>query len=171
MLENEAGRLSTVVATSSGTVSSLLIVAGQSVAPGDTLLAIVPDSSPLEAQLLVPSSAIGFVRVGTPVRIRYTAFPYQKFGIQSGAVTQVSRSALTPNEAGALGGEVMENRQLRYRVRVSLDRQSVLAYGKMERLLAGMTVEADLLLDRRTLLEWLIEPLLGARERLREVGA
>jgi membrane fusion protein len=171
MLENEAGRLNTVVATSAGTVSSLLIVAGQSISPGEALLTVVPTSSPLEAHLLVPSSSIGFVRIGTQVRLHYAAFPYQKFGIQSGHVTQVSRSALTASEAAATGGEVTENRQPRYRVRVALDRQSILAYGKAERLLAGMTVEADMLLDRRTLFEWLFEPLFGARQRMKEGGA
>jgi membrane fusion protein len=171
MLENEVGRLRTVVATSPGTVSSLLTVAGQSVSPGEALLAMVPTASPLEAHLLVPSSAIGFVRVGTPVRLRYVAFPYQKFGIQGGHVTQVSKSALTTSEVVALGGEPAESRQSRYRIRVALDQQTILAYGKAENLLPGMTVEADLLLDRRTLFEWLLEPMFGARQRMKETGA
>jgi len=170
MLENEAGRLSTIVATSAGTISSLLAVTGQSISAGETLLTVLPASSPLEAHLLVPSSAIGFIRVGTPVRLRYVAFPYQKFGIQSGHVTQVSRSALTASDAVTVGGETTENRQPRYRIRVALDQQSILAYGKAERLLSGMAVEADLLLDRRTLLEWLLEPLFGARQRMKEIG-
>jgi membrane fusion protein len=69
-----------------------------------------------------------------------------------------------------VGGEATENRQPRYRIRVALDQQSILAYGKVEHLLSGMAVEADLLLDRRTLLEWLLEPLLGARQRMKETG-
>ncbi len=168
ILENEAGRMATVNATSAGTVSSLLAVAGQSVTAGEPLLAMVPASSPLEAQLLVPSSAIGFIHVGTKVRLHYVAFPYQKFGIQGGSVTQVSKSALTPGEAAAIGGSSSDDRQARYRVRVALDQQTVLAYGKAEKLLPGMSVEADLLLDRRTLLEWLLEPLFGARKRMTE---
>lgn len=170
MLENEAGRLSTVVATSAGTVSSLLAVVGQSLVPGEPLLAMVPTSSSLEAHLLVPSSAIGFVRIGTPVKLHYVAFPYQKFGIQNGHVTQVSRSALTASEAAATGSETPENHPSRYRIRVALDRQTIVAYGKAERLLPGMAVEADLMLDRRTLLEWLLEPLLGVRQRIKASG-
>lgn len=170
MLENEAGRSNTVVASSAGTVSSLLAVPGQSVAAGEPLLALVPTSSSLEAQLLVPSSAVGFVHVGTPVRLHYVAFPYQKFGIQPGHVTRVSKSALTAGEAATLGAEGADDRQPRYRIRVALDRQTILAYGKAERLLPGMGVEAELMLDRRTLLEWILEPVFGARQRMTEVG-
>ena len=168
-IENEAGRMNEVVAGSSGMISSLLAVVGQSVSPGEVLLAVVPAVSPLEAHLMLPSSAIGFVRVGTRVRLHYVAFPYQKFGIQSGHVTQVSKSALSANEISALGGDAVEDRRPRYRVRVALDRQTIPVYDQSERLLAGMSVEADILLDRRTFLEWLLEPLFGVRQRLREV--
>jgi membrane fusion protein len=168
VFENEAGRLSNVVATSTGIVSSLLAGAGQNVNVGEPLLSIVPASSPLEAQLLVPSSAVGFVHVGGSVRLHYVAFPYQKFGIQNGRVSQVSKSALSPNEVAAIGGTSSHDDNPQYRIRVALDRQTVPAYGKEERLLPGMAVEADLMLDRRTLLEWLLEPLFGARQRLDE---
>lgn len=168
-IENEAGRMNEVVSGSSGMISSLLAVVGQSVSPGEVLLAVVPAASPLEAHLMLPSSAIGFVRVGTRVQLHYVAFPYQKFGIQSGHVTQVSKSALSANEISALGGDAVEDRRPRYRVRVALDRQTIPVYNESERLLAGMSVEADILLDRRTFLEWLLEPLFGVRQRLREV--
>lgn len=171
MIENEAGRMSTVISASGGMISSLLAVAGQTVSPGEALLAMVPSTSPLEAHLLVPSSAVGFVRAGTQVRLHYVAFPYQKYGVQSGRVTQVSKSALTASEVATLVGEAAEDRRPRYRIRVALDRQTVPAHGLVEPLLAGMAVEADILLDRRTLLEWLLEPLFGIRERLKEGGA
>lgn len=170
MLENEAGRSSTLVATEAGTVTSLLAVAGQSVAAAEPLLAMMPSSSPLEAQLLVPSSAIGFVHVGTPVRLHTVAFPYQKFGIQGGRVSQVSKSALSAAETAGLGEIAAEGHQARYRIRVALDHQTILAYGKSEHLLPGMAVEADLLLDRRTLLEWLLEPLFGAKQQMKDAG-
>jgi membrane fusion protein len=168
ILENEAARLTTTVAASNGTVSSLLAVGGQTVTVGEPLLTLLPAASPLEAQLLVPSSAIGFVHIGTPVKLHFVAFPYQKFGIQGGHVTQVSRSALTVSEAATIAGEQPQDGQSRYRIRVAIDAQHINAYGKPQNLLPGMAVEADLMLDRRTLLEWLFEPLFGARQRLME---
>jgi membrane fusion protein len=53
-----------------------------------------------------------------------------------------------------------------YRVDVKLDRQNVSALGKEIALRPGMLVSADILLERRTLLEWLFEPVLQLRGRL-----
>ncbi|MBC8057325.1 MAG: HlyD family secretion protein, partial [Rhizobiales bacterium] len=122
----------------------------------------------LQAQLFAPSSAVGFVRANQQVQLRYQAFPYQKFGHQSGEVVQVSRSPLQASELAGLslpaalsaGGEPL------YRITVDLDRQSVAAYGQPQALSPGMQLEADVLLDRRRLIEWLFEPVLGIAGRI-----
>jgi membrane fusion protein len=164
LAQNEAERSTVVRALQSGTVSSLLVKPGQAVAAGQSLLAMVPENSPLQAQLLVPSSAVGFVREGTAVVLHYQAFPYQKFGVQHGEVEQVSRSALTPSEVTVLLGQQPPSEAL-YRVQVTLSSQTVVAYGKPESLKPGMTLDADLLLDRRRLIEWIFEPLYGMHRR------
>ena len=132
------------------------------------MLSILPAGSQLEAQLLVPSSAIGFVEPGNRVVLRYQAYPYQKFGQQYGKVVQVSRSALSPAEAASLLGQNIATPL--YRVLVKLDHQSIDAYGKTEALKPGMALEADILLDRRSLWQWVFEPLYGLRERLAANG-
>lgn len=142
-----------------GVVSTILFGAGQMVNAGQPLMSILPLDSPLQAQLLVPSRAIGFIKQGGRVVLRYDAFPYQKFGQQYGSVTDVSRSALTPAEIRSLIGE--EAQTPLYRVQVALDRQYVVAYGKDETIKPGMSLNADILLDRRTLLEWVFAPLRG----------
>ena len=53
-----------------------------------------------------------------------------------------------------------------YRITVTLDRQSVIAYGQPQALAPGMQLEADVLLDRRRLVEWLFEPVLGIAGRV-----
>lgn len=164
LAQNEADRSTVLRAPKAGTVSSLLALPGQALKAGQALLAIVPDDSPLQAQLLVPSSAVGFVRRGQAATLRYQAFPYQKFGLQRGQVVHVSRNALTPMEVAALVGETPQ--ESLYRVQVALPRQSVRAYGNEQPLKSGMAVNADLLLDHRRLIEWLFEPLLGIRRRM-----
>jgi membrane fusion protein len=64
------------------------------VARRSALASLVPQGAKLQAQLYAPSSAVGFVRPGQPVRLRYEAFPYQKYGQQGGPVLQVSRTPL-----------------------------------------------------------------------------
>ena len=137
-----------------GTVTALLAKPGQAVQAGQPLLSVLPGDGLLEAELLVPSRAIGFVEPGDRVMLRYQAYPYQKFGHQHGRVERISRSALGPGELGnAQAAEPY------YRVTVALARQAVVAYGREEPLRPGMLLDADILGERRRLVEWLLEPL------------
>lgn len=164
LAQNSAQDGTLLRAPRAGIVSTLLVKPGQHVSAGQSLLSILPEGSKLEAQLLVPSSAIGFVSPGNQVVLRYQAFPYQKFGQQYGKVVQVSRSALSPGEAASLLGQNVATPL--YRVLVRLDHQSIDAYGKAEALKPGMALNADILLDRRNLWQWIFEPLYGLREQL-----
>jgi membrane fusion protein len=53
-----------------------------------------------------------------------------------------------------------------YRVTVTLARQHVMAYGREQPLAAGMQLEADVLLERRRLVEWMFAPVLGIAGRV-----
>jgi membrane fusion protein len=161
-VEQDAEQRLVVRAPQAGTVSTVLAEPGQSVLPASALATVVPAGASLQAQLYAPSSAIGFVQAGQSVRLRYEAFPYQKFGQQLGHVTHVSRAPLTAGELAALalpavgaGGEPL------FRITVALD-----ALPAGMQLTAGMRMQADVLLERRRLVEWLFEPLLGLRQRL-----
>lgn len=145
-----------------GIVASRVVEPGQAVEPGQILVSLVPFDSNLQAQLLVPSRAIGFIEPGDAVLLRYQAFPYQKFGHMKGFVRRVSRSAASPSDWTALLGSAPSVEPY-YRVIVDIDEQSVKAYGKREPLRPGMMLEADILGERRKLYEWLLEPLYSVR--------
>lgn len=156
-VQTQNGARLLVKAPASGIVASRVVETGQAVQTGRPLLTILPDGSSLEAQLLLPSRAIGFIGPGDSVLLRYQAFPHQKFGHHAGTVRQVSRSALSQDSrsmtaAGGSGEPV-------YRVRVELEAQTIMAYGKPEPLRPGMLVEADILGENRKLYEWVLEPL------------
>ena len=53
-----------------------------------------------------------------------------------------------------------------YRITVRLDRQDVAAYGATQALAPGMQLDADVVLDRRRLIEWIFEPVLGIAGRV-----
>jgi membrane fusion protein len=120
---------------------------------------IVPDDSILQAELFVPTRAIGFVQPGQEVRILYDAFPYQQFGTYRGRVIEISQTILTRTDA--IGP--VELKEPAYRVKVSLDRPDIDAYGKRIPLQADMLLRADIILEKRTLLRWLLDPLLSVR--------
>jgi membrane fusion protein len=164
LAQNESERTSVLRAPADGVVSAVLVKPGQTITPGQAVVSLVPKDSVLQAQLWVPSKAIGFVHTGTSVVLRYTAYPYQKFGAQRGTVTAVSRSALTPAELAAVLGQASAQESL-YRVDVALPAQHIDVYDQPESLRPGMAVEADLLLEERRMVEWIFEPLYGLGRR------
>lgn len=163
--ESEAGRSRVLRAPHDGIVAALVAEPGQAVHGGAVLARLTPSDAPLLAQLYAPSSAIGFVRPEQTVLLRYHAFPYQKFGAQPGRVLEVSRTPV-PDAAAAEAGLAARPAGPLYRITVALDRQRIDGYGAPQPLLPGMQLDADVQLDRRRLIEWLFEPLLGIAGRV-----
>jgi len=159
LAENDARRASVVAAPATGTLSAPTGEIAEPVERGQILARIVPDDAVLEAELLAPSRAVGFVTAGGEVRLRYAAFPYQKFGQAAATVVSVSEAPLAPSAAAARSEPV-------YRVVVALRSQAVMAYGTPRTLRPGMEVEADVLLETRRLYEWALEPLYALAGRL-----
>ena len=162
-IERRAQAEAVVNAPAAGTVAAILVEPGQVVASGATLLTLLPEGSPLQAHLFAPSRSVGFIRAGQEVLLRYPAFPFQKFGSHRARVLSVSRTAIAPAELGFAPSD--GSREPLYRVKVALDAQTVAAYGRAEPLQAGMQVEADVLLDRRRLIEWVFEPVFSLAGR------
>lgn len=166
-VENEARRRLVLRAPSDGQMSTVLAEPGQVVQAGTQLAALLPARTPLQAHLYAPSSAVGFLRPHQAVLLRYQAFPYQKFGQQAGEVLQVARTPLQAAELAQLGlPAAMAQGEPMYRITVQLQRQSVEAYGQDQTLSPGMLLEADVLLERRRLIEWIFEPLLSLARRV-----
>ena len=115
-----------------------------------------PTDSVLQAELFVPTRAIGFVETGQAVRILYEAFPYQHFGTYGGRIVKVSQTILTSADAAG----PIELKEPAYRVTVALDRPDIDAYGKRMPLQPDMLLKADIILERRSLMSWLLNPLL-----------
>jgi len=144
-----------------GTITALQVKEGQWQANNMPLLAIMPHDAFLQVELFVPSRAIGFVAPHQTVRIRYHAFPYQRFGIYEGEIAFVSKHVLLPSELPV----PLELKEPVYRVTVNLKQQHVNAYGKDFPLQAGMSLEADIILDKQTLFQWIFNPLISLKGR------
>jgi membrane fusion protein len=162
--ENDASRASAVTAPATGTVTAPTGEIAEPVERGQILARIVPDDALLEAELFSPSRAVGFMAAGGEVRLRYAAFPYQKFGQAQGTIVSISQAPLAPADAASRAGVRAEPV---YRVVVALRSQTVIAYGVPRPLKPGMDVEADVLLETRRLYEWALEPLFALAGRVR----
>ena len=158
----ESRRESVIRAPMAGVVTNVSVNSGQSVAADAPFATVLPRGSGLHVELLVPTRAIGFISQGQEVVLRYEAFPYERFGQYHGRVRTIGRNVWTQGERiGPLSA-----REPVYRVDVDLDKQSVTALGQEYALRPGMLVNADLLLERRTILEWIFEPVLQLKDRL-----
>jgi membrane fusion protein len=153
--EQHQKQASVVLAPNDGVVASLPVRRDQMVPANQHLLTLVPPDAVLQATLLVPTKAAGFLREQQEVVLRYTAFPYQKFGTVKGAVTAIDKSLTLPGEPSV----PVNLAEPVYRVTVALAQQQVNAYGKRHALRAGMTLDADVQLETRSLLEWIFAPV------------
>jgi membrane fusion protein len=154
--EYEARRTITIMAPQDGQVSSVMTKLGQQASIGIPLVSILPKGAKLQAELLIPTRAAGFIRLGQAVSLRYGAYPYQRFGSHDGSIVAIDRTVIDNSDSGALPVSIQEPV---YRVTVALKRQNITAYGIKIPLQAGMLLDADIAIDRRNLIDWILDPV------------
>jgi membrane fusion protein len=161
LASGEAHRSVVIPSPAAGKVTAITARPGQLVSAGASMLKIIPEHTSMQAHLLAPSSAIGFIRQGHRVLLRYSAFPYQRFGEFPGAVTTVSDAALGADEVESLLAGATPAKQTApfYRVVVEPENQVLNILGEHHRLPASMQVQAYVLLDRRPLYQWIFQPV------------
>lgn len=159
MGQTAAGAGQILRAPQAGRVANLRARPGEQAEPGAPLAIILPEGTELIADVYLPSRAAGFVEPDQPVKLLYDAFPYQKFGLARGTVKSISPIAQRPDEVGVL----TDLPELLYKVSIRMDAQTVRAFGKDFALQAGMELSADIVLEDRRMLDWLLEPLISLR--------
>lgn len=109
----------------------------------------------LQARLSIPESGLASARIGGEVRLRYPAFPHQRYGQTRGQIVDILAAAPAPRAAAGLRPE-----QDTYVALVDVATPYVSdGRGHAHALRPGLNVEADLIVDRRRLYAWLFEPL------------
>ena len=150
-----------IIAPKAGRVSALQAWAGKAADTSRPQMSIVPEGDVLSAEILVPARAIGFIALGQGVNISYASFPARQFGFARGRIASVSYTLLKPDESvGPVSAHASG-----YRVTVELARQTVEAYGREIPLQADMQLDADIILERRSLVDWMLDPLRAAWRR------
>lgn len=144
-----------IVAPMDGVVQGLVYrTLGGVIAPGAQVMNIVPTDAKVEAEVRVPASDVGHVKVGQPVRLKVTTYDFLRYGSLSGKVSMVSANSTTTER-----GDIF------YLAKISIDRDAA-AKGGLEgkALLSGMSVETDIVTDRQSVLHYLLAPVFRAVE-------
>ena len=133
---------------------------GSVIEAAQTLVTLVPLATPLEAEANVEAADIGDVRVGDPVRIKLQAFPFQRHGLLEGKVVTVSDDALPPDGATPSPGRTGVAGKLAYRARIALTKTTLRDVRPDLKLLPGMTLTAEIKVGGRTVLSYILYPII-----------
>jgi len=152
---------------------------GGVVTPAQSLLMVVPSDSRLEIEAMVSNRDIGFVHAGQEAEIKIDTFNFTRYGLLHGQVLNVSQDAVildrkqdrsdnrelgTQNDSSEPQGQ-----ELNYTARISLDRTQTQIDERMVNLSPGMAATVEIKTGSRTILSYLLSPLLRYRqETLRE---
>jgi hemolysin D len=168
-------RLQRLTAPVDGVVQQLAIhTVGGVVTPAQALLMIVPSDSRLEIEAMISNRDIGFVHAGQDVEIKIDTFNFTRYGLIHGEVLSVSQDAVIRDrkqdrsDQRALGTQngssEPQGQELDYSARISLDRTRMQIDDRMVNLSPGMAVTAEIKTGSRTILTYLLSPLLRYRQ-------
>lgn len=137
--------------------------AGTVISPGTILMTLVPNDEILRAEVWVGNQDVGFIHTGEPVKIKFAAYQFQKYGMVEGKVAHLSADASDNNQQQQqASNKAGSNLPFAYRALIDLKSQHLVAEGVSHRLSPGMQVTAEIHLGTRTILEYLLSPVLGA---------
>jgi hemolysin D len=154
-----------------GVVQQLAIhTVGGVVTPAQALLVIVPSDSRLEIEAMVSNRDIGFVRPGQDAEIKIDTFNFTRYGLLRGEVLSVSQDAIIRDQPQDRSGDRRpgtpsdssepKGQELNYSARVSLDRTKMRIDDRMVDLSPGMAVTVEIKTGSRTILDYLLSPLI-----------
>ncbi|MBD1556377.1 HlyD family efflux transporter periplasmic adaptor subunit [Vibrio sp. S9_S30] len=144
-----------LTANENGKATGINVVTGETVGDNKLLVSLLPENAKLVAELFLPTRSAGFVKKGDIVKLRLEAFPYQRFGYLNGNVEQIDTVLLQKGETPVPINEPV------YRIRVALEQAFIRFEGTDIPLKNGMLLEADILLESRSVMGWILEPIYG----------
>ena len=135
---------------------------GTVISPGTILMTLVPSNEILRAEVWVGNQDVGFIHTGEPVKIKLAAYQFQKYGMVEGRVAHLSADASDTPPNQQQPGKTGNSLPFAYRALIDLKAQHLIADGVRHSLTPGMQVTAEIHLGTRTILEYLLSPVMGA---------
>ena len=163
-----------------GTVQQLAIhTLGGVVTPAQALLVVVPAESHLEIEALIANRDIGFIEVGNDAEIKIDTFNFTRYGLLHGKVRSISQDAVTRDKPADKSNDLApgaaattsepKGQEFLYQARISLDRTRMQVEDRFVNLSPGMAVTVEIKTGKRSVMSYLLSPLLRYKqESLRE---
>ena len=135
---------------------------GSVIPPADTIIELVPLEEGLLVEAKIRPSDVAFLHNGLPVTIKISAYDYSIYGSLQGKIKFISPDTVKDEKRGQTDDEAY------YRVLISTNTSTLESNGKKLEITPGMTASAEILTGKRSILEYLLKPVLKAKEALRE---
>jgi membrane fusion protein len=124
---------------------------------GETVAELVNVGERLHAELKVPEAGMGKLKAGQGVKLKYDAFPYQRYGVKYGQVAWLSPATVESKEGAS------------FRAHVEISQGELFIQGQSRPLSAGMSGKAEIVIGKRSLIEYIFEPLRQLKENVSDV--
>jgi hemolysin D len=173
-------KLQILTAPVDGVVQQLVVhTVGGVVTPAQELAVVVPSDATLEVEAMIPNRDIGFIHVGQEVQIKVDTFNFTRYGLLRGRVLGISQDAIVrdstrdrmrdSSDGAEIASSEPRDRELNYAARISLDRTRIQVDDTFADISPGMAVTVDIRTGNRTILSYLLSPLLKyGHDMLRE---
>lgn len=162
-----------VIVGTNGRIAALNVREGSDVKLGDTIAAIGDPDATFTIGLQAPSKTMGLLMVGQRVVLKYDAFPYKTFGIKHGRIIAIGRQPLSlpkEDESSTLELSLAKAgprppKESKFLIEVEPEDKTIVAYGAERPILIGSTLSADIVVERRRLIDWVLDPIFAMRGR------
>jgi len=155
-LQSEIGAEQAIRAPQDGRVSFASLADGQSVAVGQPLFTLAPANDSIVVKLLVAPAAVASVRPGVDIKLIFRAYPQERFGLFAARIDSVNEIPSLPGEVAQAPGAS----EPMFVAIATLPGELRSPSGETLPLKPGMLADALVPIERRTVLEWLLEPIL-----------
>ncbi|HKA22123.1 MAG TPA: HlyD family efflux transporter periplasmic adaptor subunit [Blastocatellia bacterium] len=147
-----------LTAPRAGTVLRLYVKdTGAVLHEGDQVAELAASDETLLAELQVPEMGVGKLKNGQGVKLKYDAFPYQRYGVKYGHVAWLSPAAVATKTGAA------------FKAHVEINDGEIQVQGNPRLLSAGMSGKAEIVIGTRSLIEYVFEPLRQLKENISDV--
>ena len=147
-----------ITAPCSGTILRMNVKnTGAVLQEGETVAELVCSGETLQAELSVPESGLGKLQTGQGVKLKYDAFPYQRYGVKYGRVSWLSPAATESTDGST------------FRAHVEIAERELMVQGQSRPLIAGMSGKAEIVVGNRSLIQFVLEPLRQLKENYSDV--
>jgi HlyD family secretion protein len=129
----------------------------------EKLFTLVPLGADLEAEVQIDSLDVGYIKIGDTVHVKFDAYPFQKHGTLEAELRTISEDAFRREAVAGSGMDAF------YTSRIRLKSLRLNNMSERAKLLPGMTLTAEIVVGKRSVMSYLLWPLMKAlNESVRE---